>query len=368
MLYDAIVVGSGPAGAIAASHLASRNKSTLLVDSQTFPRDKVCGDGMPMDVMRFLKDMGIPTDHHHLQHHQIVTLSITSPSGIDLSLTEKSYRDYSMVSKRFHFDALLHQHAVSCGAIFEQARVTGLIQEDGKTRGVKVKQRGTTKEYEARSVIVANGSSSLWDRVNPSPERIKNIAIRAYATSHRELDPTVRFFFYRDLLPGYVWLFPTASREANIGIYLSQDQYKRDQINLNETLLAFVERLKPDYHVEIIDGTSKTWSLPIYDVPQTRSYEGSIFVGDAGYFINALTGGGIYPAMQTGLVAAQAILDDSKDYEVLWQQTVKKTLNLSSFLHKRIATSAFMLNSLFAMGKAPFLRQRIMKSIAGDHY
>ena len=57
MLYDVIVVGSGPGGAIAAAVLAAQGKSVLLADRQEFPRDKVCGDGLPLNVMVML---GLP--------------------------------------------------------------------------------------------------------------------------------------------------------------------------------------------------------------------------------------------------------------------------------------------------------------------
>ena len=59
--YDVIVVGSGPGGAVAAARLAQQGKSVLLADRQSFPRDKVCGDGLPVHVMLMLREMGIDT-------------------------------------------------------------------------------------------------------------------------------------------------------------------------------------------------------------------------------------------------------------------------------------------------------------------
>ncbi len=58
MIHDVIVVGSGPAGAVAAATLAQAGKSVLMVDRQGFPRDKVCGDGLPSNAMKMTKTTG----------------------------------------------------------------------------------------------------------------------------------------------------------------------------------------------------------------------------------------------------------------------------------------------------------------------
>lgn len=56
---DVVVVGAGPAGAAAAITLAGAGRRVVLVDKATFPRDKVCGDGLTTGALRHLEDLGL---------------------------------------------------------------------------------------------------------------------------------------------------------------------------------------------------------------------------------------------------------------------------------------------------------------------
>src|ERR1041385_7289418 len=58
-VHDVVVVGAGPSGAAAAYYAASAGLATVLVDRQTFPRSKVCGDGLSPRALRALDRMGL---------------------------------------------------------------------------------------------------------------------------------------------------------------------------------------------------------------------------------------------------------------------------------------------------------------------
>src|SRR5579859_2765820 len=126
MIYDAIVVGSGPGGAVAASVLASRGKSVLLVDRQTFPRDKVCGDGLPWNIMKLLDtQLDIDVQKVGLRFKQIRGVAISAPSHSSLVVEEMPQRHFSMAAPRFDFDTMLHNKAIQSGAQFEIMDVAG---------------------------------------------------------------------------------------------------------------------------------------------------------------------------------------------------------------------------------------------------
>lgn len=57
--YDVLVVGAGPAGSIAAITAARRKLRVGLIDRQTFPRDKPCGDGIGPGVVRLLRELDL---------------------------------------------------------------------------------------------------------------------------------------------------------------------------------------------------------------------------------------------------------------------------------------------------------------------
>ncbi|MBZ0297439.1 MAG: geranylgeranyl reductase family protein [Anaerolineae bacterium] len=373
MLHDVIVVGSGPGGAIAAATLAEQGKSVLLVDRQSFPRDKVCGDGMPVEVMKMLRELGI--DMGALDYHRVYSLTITGPNGRAITTQENPHDSFSMTAPRYSFDHALHNHALQQGAHFEQMQIQEPLCHDGRVIGVIERRGGQRIEHEARVVIAAGGVGSPLARSlqkqKPSPEA-RAISIRAYVRLKQPMEPCVQFFFEPGLLPGYAWIFPIAGQRANVGVYIHNSTYKQGALDLRALFDDFCARLAEDYAFEIEPETLKSWSLPIYVADESRTTAGVMFVGDEGNFTNALTGGGIYTAMMTGRLAGEQavkLLDSlPADYDAAWREAVAPDLRRGRFVQKHIASHALRLNSLIALGRNPLLKYRLMKAIAGDHY
>ena len=113
MSYDAIVIGSGPAGSIAAMHLARAKKSVLLIDKARFPRDKVCGDAQGRKAAAIMKDLGIYEGYMQLPGQKIYGITLSSPNGslvkIDVEQRDKPAPGY--VHKRMVFDNYLFECA-----------------------------------------------------------------------------------------------------------------------------------------------------------------------------------------------------------------------------------------------------------------
>ncbi len=367
MVYDVIVVGSGPAGAIAAARLSAAGKAVLLLDQQPFPRDKVCGDGMPLEVMKLLAACDIPVNHTSLAHNHITTLMLSGPAGLSTSIQENSQRHYALVARRYDFDLLLHQHALHSGANFQVGRVTAPLLNGDQVCGVEARINGKSQQFEAQHVVAADGATSLLNRrlrVTPNPP--KAIAIRAYGSADQPLEPAVRFYFQRGLLPGYAWLFPLSDHAVNVGIYIHQDTHQ-PTVKLEERLGAFLDDLKHEFRIQLDASTVKTWSLPLYDQPFTRRKNNMMLVGDAGHFINALTGGGIYSALKTGLHAADHILNHT-DYDSAWQQSVAGSLRTSRRLTTWVASRPPLLNGLILSTHISLFRKRLGRMLAGDHF
>jgi geranylgeranyl reductase family protein len=386
MSYDAIVVGSGPGGAIAAATLAERGKSVLLVDRQPFPRDKVCGDGLPGNVMEMLvKELGIDVHKAGLKYQQIYGIDMVAPSGSTLLVREKPSPYYSMVSPRFHFDNMLHQYALSKGAKFEVMDIDcPLYSKDGKQIIGVVQRKGKTLiEHEARIVIAADGASSaitrdLRGRVAEPAETA--VAIRAYARLKSPLrsDPTVYFKYLLDLVPGYAWIFPTARDQVNIGLGLfDQETYKQRGKSLKELLNEFSMAIQAEFPLEIEAGTLKSWPIPVWTNYDSRVVKGVYLVGDAGRFVDALTGGGIYSAMVTGQVAAHAVAhqlnglhpaDAAAMYDSAWRKGIGKSLQRLFWVQRWIGSKPKVFNTVFGVANAvPPLRSTLLTGLAGQH-
>ena len=118
---DVIVVGAGPAGATVAIYLARAGIDVLLLEKTTFPREKVCGDGITPRGVRQLIDLGIDTSEAAGWFHSKGLRILTSDLTLELDWPDlTSYPPYGVSRTRHDFDDLLATMAVnSAGAVFE---------------------------------------------------------------------------------------------------------------------------------------------------------------------------------------------------------------------------------------------------------
>src|SRR6185295_2285289 len=114
---DVIVVGAGPAGAVAATVLARAGARVRLLDRAAFPRDKLCGDTVNPGTLAQLRRLGLsaPIDDRGLR---IDGIRVTGPRGVAI---DGRYPDgvYGRSLIRRDLDWALLQQAIAAGARFE---------------------------------------------------------------------------------------------------------------------------------------------------------------------------------------------------------------------------------------------------------
>ncbi|HLY27306.1 MAG TPA: geranylgeranyl reductase family protein [Aggregatilineales bacterium] len=392
MIYDAIVVGSGPGGAVAASVLAERGKSVLLVDRQTFPRDKVCGDGLPGNIMQLLDTrLNVDIVKAGLKFKQIRGVAISAPSKSSLVVKEQPHKYFSMASPRFNFDTMLHEHALKSGAKFEIMDVSGpllssngaLAAANGRQRVVGIVERQGKQhiEHEARVVIAADGASSAIARGvrgRVSDTRDTAIAIRGYGKLKNPMPDYVYFKYLLQLVPGYGWIFPVSEDRVNVGVGLfDQGLYRQRGQSLRALMDEFVGILQSEFSFEMEEDTVKSWPIPVWLSTESRVVKGAYLVGDAGRFVDALTGGGIYPAMITGLQAAEAVIKylegadaetAQRAYDTAWRGGIARSLRKADLVQRYVGSKPGIFNAIFWVGeKFPTLRGYLLSALAGQH-
>jgi geranylgeranyl reductase family protein len=311
--HDVIVVGAGPAGSTAAASLARRGRDVLLLDRAEFPRDKPCGDGIPPGTVGILNDLGLGDAIRDAGFAPVEAVRLVSAKGRDFRLDFKPKRTDSpfLIAPRLQFDDLLRRHAIHCGARFERAHVRAPLLEDGRVRGVVVQSNGHEREITARVVIAADGATSVVARslsTRKLPETQRGVAIRAYLDGVRTLPRTVEFHFSSWLAPGYGWIFPLGESRANVGVIVRTDQFKRRGVSLEKLLERFLA--SRDVRARLDPGAAPrdiaSWQLP-YATPESASrvFDGALLVGDAGHFVDSVTGEGIHHAVMTAAIAAE---------------------------------------------------------------
>lgn len=313
MEREIIIVGAGPTGATAAIALCQQGHDVLLIDRQTFPRDKTCGDGIPVAVTEMLYDLGLRESFDQENFYPIDKVRLVSPAGYfyESPLRKGKEGAVAHVIPRLQFDALLHQQAVEAGAEFCQAKVKEPIIENGQVKGVKAYCGNHLQEIRARLVLAADGATSVIGRallpVRPSDVH-RAVALRAYIDDLEVLPHQVEFFLHGDILPGYAWIFPLGPHQANIGLGMRLDKFRGQDMTLEQMLEKFLalpfikERIQNGGEVH----GSSTWQLAFGSEKHIqRAFDGALLLGDAGWLIDPLTGGGIENGLISALLAAQ---------------------------------------------------------------
>jgi len=326
---DVIVVGAGPGGSSAAYHLARAGLDVLLLEKSTFPREKVCGDGLTPRAVKQLVGMGIPLDPVDGWFPNKGIRIIGGGVRIELDWPElSSYPGFGLVRTRRGFDEIVARAAQRAGArLLEGVTVTGPVLDDGAQRIVGVTARdtaapgngdgGTERTYRARLVVAADGNSSrlsLAMGLRKRDDRPLGVAIRTYYTSPRHdddyLETWLDLWDGSALLPGYGWIFGVGDGTSNVGLGLLNTSTSFGHIDYRAMLRRWLATMPPEWGFgeENQTGPVRGAALPMGFNRTPHYTSGLLLVGDAGGMVNPFNGEGISTAMESGEIAAQVIV------------------------------------------------------------
>jgi geranylgeranyl reductase family protein len=313
--HDVVIVGAGPAGSAAAAALSRRGRDVLLLDRAEFPRDKPCGDGVPPGTVGILNGLGLRDELRAAGFSPVRAIRLVSARGRDFRLDLRPRRgdETFYIAPRLRLDDLLRRHALACGARFERARVRAPLIEGGRVAGVLVDGEGAERIIRARHVIGADGATSVLARAldrNRQPSRDRGVALRAYVQGIETHPATIELHFRSSLAPGYAWIFPLGETRANVGVMVRTDRFQRRGVSLVQLLDEFLSAREVRRRLSAAASVHDvaTWQLP-YATPRAgrRALAGALLIGDAGRFVDALTGEGIHNAVLSATIAAEVI-------------------------------------------------------------
>ncbi len=307
---DVVVVGGGPAGAAAAITLARHGRDVVLVDKARFPRDKCCGDGLTTGALRLLEGLGL--DPATVPSWRTVGAAwVRSPTG---RVVELPFPDgcgqYGAVATRIELDAALLDVARGAGVKVHDGH--GLVGAAEHDDAVVLAVEGLG-DVRARYAIGADGMWSTLRKLlgQGEPGYLGEWhAFRQYATGVTgSAAERLWVWFEPDLLPGYAWSFPLPGGGVNIGFGVLRADGRRiaDMKHTWPELLTrphIAEALGPDAK---LSGTHKAWPIPARVDRSVLGVGRTLFVGDAAATTDLLTGEGIAQALESGILAAEAI-------------------------------------------------------------
>ncbi len=318
---DVIVVGAGPAGSACAQRLAASGIDVLLVDQHAFPRDKVCGDGLIPDAHAALKRLGVYdavlARALWLRHVRCIG-SLGGQIDVPGALA---------VLPRKELDDMLFRAAVVAGARpLLPARFEAPLLDGERIVGARLKVGEALHAVHARWVVLATGAvpqaliaAGMCERRKPS-----GVALRGYVKNEAMVGriDRLQIVWHKRLAGGYGWIFPAPGGVFNIGTGITgihhrgKDAGKLLDVNLRHMFDAFCEVHAPAR--ELIEGGQMLGELK--GAPLRCSLDGARFsrpgllvVGEAAGSTYAFTGEGIGKALETGLLAADALLAGAPD-------------------------------------------------------
>ena len=377
--YDVAIVGAGPAGTACALALRQSGLRVALLDKAQFPRDKVCGDAIPGQAFKALRqlDPAFVEALWQLQPRDDVRHSrLVAPSGASLTL---QWQLPSFNSPRQTFDAallaLVRQHSTT--EILENTSLKAL------TIGPDCARLTTTdgREITARLVIGCDGANSAVSRrLRPAPlDRAHHCAgVRAYYENVAGASSgTTEFFLNRDYLAGYVWLFPVGGGRYNVGLGMLAEIVSQHKVDLKETLtrvLATHPELAGRFAQARLLGPIVGFGLPLGG-GRERSISGARFMlcGDAASLIDPLQGHGIDTAIQSGILAgAQAAACFARQdfsagfmhqYDTQVARKIGRKLAKSYRLMRFLSNKAWLVNAAVRLARVPGLKPWVQRAI-----
>ena len=287
-VFDVAIVGGGPAGSSCAAFCAMARLQSLVLDREKFPREKVCGDCLNPSCWSVLERLALTEKVRDLPHSKLSSVGFIAIDGCEviLDLPSDPYCEISV--KRSLFDDLLLRRARDLGAtVREQSTVTGLNRNNDWEI-----ETASGPMFRARILVGADGRNSTVAHLCnllPRPAR-ERVALQAHIPRPRNFGNRIALQF---LPEGYSGQAPVNESELNLCLVGTPPTIS--------TLRKWAER-------QFDLPANQAWRTitPLTRSPVSSAHQNLFFIGDAARVVEPFTGEGIYYALRSGELAANA--------------------------------------------------------------
>ena len=373
--YDILISGAGPAGTACALTLKDSGLSVAVLEKESFPRDKVCGDAVPTTARKVLQSLSpayLEALESFPEKMKVGGCRVVAPN---LDFCDVHFKLGGYTSARMDFDAFMYDLAVKHAGVdfYLKEAVTGAGRKDG----LMEVQTSNNKTFRAKLLIACDGAHSILTkkltdtRMHPMHH---SGAVRAYYRNIAGTEPgLMEIHFLKDFLPGYFWIFPLQNQLANVGFGVLTQTASDQKMNLRKSLENIVRHspvLKDRFQDAILEGEIKGFGLPLGSRKVPLSGERFMLAGDAASLIDPATGEGIGNAMLSGKLAALQAMKSFREnnfsatfmksydhavYDKLW-----KDLRNKYYIQRIISNRPWMVNFFIYLANNNALFRKMM--------
>lgn len=315
--YDVVIAGAGPAGSSLAIRLSNAGKRVLLVEKARFPREKLCGEFISPECIRHFRELDVMNRINLAGGAEIDTTTFYSRRGTSFSVKSEWFRlagSGALGLSRAELDRILLDRANESGAdVILGTNVTGLVQKGDTVTGIVIKNDdGREKTVEAELTVDATGRTrSLARRIEHSATPKSSPASVAFKSHLKGAEPAANTCEIYSYSGGYGGCSRVEKDLTNICFIVSSEHVKRIGSNAEQVMreVLCTNRRAADVIKNAV--VAKPWlAVPIsnYGRRSIVPARGMLAVGDAAAFIDPFTGSGILLALESGRIAADAIV------------------------------------------------------------
>jgi geranylgeranyl reductase family protein len=345
--FDVLIVGAGPAGSFAAERLAASGVRVALFDGRPDGEPKACGGGVTAKALKawphLLGAVG----------RTVYELELYSPSGQRLHLElDEPFAIYSRVA----FDSYLRDRAQAAGAEVISQKISARAATR-TTNGWSVRDASGSR-WTTRLLVAADGANSGLAKKLAGPLAAADMEVAfGYRAPlpEKAAAPTVVAFLPRWV--GYAWAFPRLDH-ISFGIATTQEAFEHKA--LDQLLWQFMigyyqqrENAKAKIWSNVEDAAAQGIELDLRSTAERYAAripgladktwdkrracgEGWALLGDAAGFADPVTGEGIYYALRSAELFADAFLEGRpENYEARWRKDFGAELRRASQMRRR---------------------------------
>jgi geranylgeranyl reductase family protein len=319
---DVLIVGAGPAGATTSLFLEKKSIDHLVIDKATFPRDKICGDALSGKVVDIVGQLDMALLHEIEQFSDgflpCYGITFVAPNSQSLEIPFRTKvkghtTAAGFISRRIDFDDFLvrklHPNRL------KQACELVSFERNENGFACQLKHQGRLHQVQVGLLVGAEGERSQVAKQLAGYVKQKEhycAAVRGYYKGVTGCNDQnyIELHFLKDVLPGYLWVFPLPNGLFNVGVGMASVPISKRKVNLKAELdkaISTIPGLKERFvHAEAASPV-QGWGLPLGSKKWPLSGDRFLLTGDAGSLIDPFTGEGIGNAMKTGMLAAEHI-------------------------------------------------------------